>query len=197
MLLMTRRGRRRFTVLGLNDGMGESDYDGLLGETDAELALERANDELRFNALAGREELLDDAYLARLGLRRAEVSVEKQVHRKPTSTYRVARALGDLGKLGKNVLDCERLRLEHGRLALARVLREAPHCELVDQHTREKREETDHGDKSEITLLLEVSLDGREGATGTLGDGLHQERLADAELEPHVVRAELVESHGE
>lgn len=51
--------------------------------------------------------------------------------------------------------------------------------------------DTYHCNEAQITFLLEVGFDCSQAASGGLCDGLEEERLADTELDPQVIGAQL------
>lgn len=94
--------------------------------------------------------------------------------RKGQETHVLAARLCDLFELVKHAPYDERLALEQGLLPRARV-----ECDLA-----------------EVANLLVLGLDLGERAPARLADRLHQERLADAELERLVLGRELCDTKG-
>ena len=50
---------------------------------------------------------------------------------------------------------------------------------------------TNHGDESEVTLLLQICFDGGQTSTGGFANGLDQQTLANTQLDTHVVGTKL------
>lgn len=169
----------RLTSSRESGGNEEEATHRLLGEADAELALERADEELGLLALALCEERLDEADLARLRLWSTSTNSHQHAvsrtrdgpprRRRNRATHVLAARLCHLLELVKHAADGERLALEERLLARARVER----------------------DLAEVANLLVLGLDLGERAPARLADRLHEERLADPELERLVLGREL------